>query len=79
MSACSENKCDMQVMPSDDFSDDVTQITSTTPINRETVPLITNQPKKYLFFCRSVKIHILCALNYAPYAVIDSIDLCVIK
>lgn len=46
----------MQVMPSDDFGDDVTQITSTTPINRETTPLIVNQPKKWFAFCRSVEI-----------------------
>ncbi|XP_055302902.1 probable phospholipid-transporting ATPase IIA isoform X2 [Sitodiplosis mosellana] len=41
----------MQLMPSDDFSDDVIQITSTTPINHDSTPLIHNQPRKWLFFC----------------------------
>lgn len=48
----------MQVMPSDDFSDDVIHITSTTPINRDSTPLIHNQPRKWLFFCRSVIIYV---------------------
>lgn len=56
--AYAENKRKMQVMPSDDFSDDVIHITSTTPINRDSTPLIQNQPRKWLFFCRLVIIYV---------------------